>query len=100
MNATGRWTVEIVTPLGTQHVTYEFAQDGAALRGQAQQGEQVTEVQDPALDGGRLTWTQHVTRPMKLKLFFDVLIDGDTLRGTARAGALPASRVSGTRLTG
>ena len=93
----GTWNVVIKTPLGTQQVAYEFRREGEALRGLARQGDDVTELQDPQLNGTRLTWTQQVTRPLKLRLFFDVTVDGDTLAGTAKAGALPASQVSGAR---
>ncbi len=53
---------------------------------------------NPVLDGNRLTWKQSITKPMRLNLTFDVIIDGDTLSGTSKAGMLPASKVTGTRV--
>ncbi|MGW0085085.1 DJ-1/PfpI family protein [Streptomyces sp. NPDC003393] len=50
-------------------------------------------------DGNRPTWRQAVTKPMRLNLAFDVTVDGDTLKGTSKAGRLPSSRVTGERLT-
>jgi len=55
---------------------------------------------DPILDGSRLTWSQAITRPMRLNLTFDVTIDGDTLSGTSKAGRLPSSKVSCRRVVG
>lgn len=91
----------ISTPLGTQTVQYEFtaladAQQG--LRGVARQGLETTELSELQVTGREVTWVQRVTRPMTLTLKFTVIVDGDQLGGTARAGALPASKVSGTRV--
>jgi hypothetical protein len=53
---------------------------------------------DPVLKGNRLTWSYTITKPMQLKLKFDVTVDGDTLTGTSKAGLLPASKVTGKRV--
>jgi hypothetical protein len=90
--------VQIATPLGTQRASYHFTQQGEILHGTARQGEETTTVSELALDDLRLTWLQQTTRPMKLKLRFEVVIDGDTMTGTARAAPLPASKVTGTRV--
>ncbi|MGK8465273.1 hypothetical protein [Nocardia cyriacigeorgica] len=52
---------------------------------------------DISRNGDRLTWRQAITKPMRLNLAFDVTVDGDTLRGTSKAGRLPASKVVGER---
>lgn len=44
-------------------------------------------------DGRQVGWRQTVTKPMRLNLAFDVVVDGDRLR----AGRLPRSAVSGVR---
>ena len=54
----------------------------------------------PVRDGNRLTWSQTVTKPMRLSLAFAVTVDGDRMIGSAKAGALPASTVSGERFIG
>lgn len=78
---------------------YEFVGgDGQALRGKAHQGEETTELADLTIVGPQVTWTQQVTKPLKLKLRFEVAVNGDVLSGTVKAGALPTSKVSGTRL--
>jgi hypothetical protein len=52
---------------------------------------------EPTLVGNHLTWSQAITKPLRLNLDFDVTIDGDTLSGTSKAGRLPRSKVVGTR---
>lgn len=44
-----------------------------------------------------MTWQQRITKPMRLNLTFDVLLDGDTMTGTSKAGRLPSSGVTGRR---
>ena len=66
----GAWTLSIVTPIGTQTVSYTFVTGTTGLSGTATQGQDTTILLDPQLRGQRLTWTQQVTRPMKLKLHF------------------------------
>lgn len=96
----GRWDVSIATPLGRQAVVYDITVAGGAVAGTATQGGETTPLLDLAASGNRLTWSQHVTRPMKLHLRFDVTVDGDGMAGTAKAGMLPASKLTGVRRHG
>ena len=66
--------------------------------GTAIQGGERSAIIDAQLDGGRLTWRQQISKPMKLNLKFDVTFAGDRMNGTARAGLLPASKLEGRRL--
>lgn len=97
MSITGTWNVNIVTPIGTQHVLLELTEREGAVEGFARGEAETTPLINPVLDDNRLTWAQSITKPMRLHLTFDVTIDGDTLTGTAKAGVLPASKVTGTR---
>ena len=97
---TGRWDVTIATPMGKQAVTYDISLVDGVIAGTATQGAEVTPLVGLAAEGNRLTWTQHVTRPMRLTLRFDVTVDRDDMAGTAKAGVLPASRLTGTRRQG
>ena len=93
----GRWDVTIATPMGKQVVTYDISVAGGELTGTATQGAEVTPLIGLAASANRLTWTQHVTRPMKLTLRFDVTVAGDGMTGTAKAGVLPSSKLTGVR---
>ncbi|MFD9891466.1 hypothetical protein ACFWY9_19165 [Amycolatopsis sp. NPDC059027] len=99
MNVTGRWQLDIRTPIGRQTGTLELTETESGLAGMARGETGDVALRDLALDGDRLTWAQSITRPMKLDLRFDVLVTGDALSGTAKAGRLPASKVTGTRIS-
>ncbi|MFF5229868.1 hypothetical protein [Dactylosporangium sp. NPDC000521] len=97
MTAEGTWDLTIATPIGRINATTVIRRDGETLTGVAAgEGEEVP-LTDVTLDGDRLTWKQAVTKPLRLNLVFGVTIDGDTLSGTAKAGRLPASKVTGRR---
>lgn len=102
MNPAGTWQLLIRTPVGSLPVELVVTDDDGTLTGLARgQGEDIA-IPDMVLvqqaDGPHLTWTQQVTKPLRLTLGFDVRVDDDSLEGTARAGRLPASHVAGTRV--
>jgi hypothetical protein len=101
---TGTWDVRLKTPIGTLETRYTFTEHNGVLAGTAEgQGDTSTleaiAVQ-PTADGERVTWSQKVTRPVRLDLDFDVIATGDMLEGHSHAGRLPRTRVSGTRQAG
>ena len=95
--ATGFWNLTIKTPLGTQLIDLHLWEDAGTLAGTASGTHETVPLVDPTLDGDRLTWAQAITRPLRLNLDFDLVIDGDTLNGTSKAGRQPRSTVTGTR---
>ncbi len=99
-SVTGRWDVTISTPMGKQAVTYDIFVANGAVAGTATQGAEITHLIGLTASGNRLTWSQHVTKPMKLTLRFDVAVDGDTMTGAAKAGVLPSSKLTGVRRHG
>lgn len=98
MSVAGAWRLTIATPIGKQSVILELAETGGIVTGSATGDAENTPLIDPILDGKRLTWGLSITKPMRLNLTFDVTIEGDTLTGAAKAGRLPASTVTGTRV--
>ena len=98
MSLTGTWNIRISTPIGTQSVVLELTENSGVVEGFAKGEAESTPLINPVLEGNRLTWKQSITRPMRLNLTFGVIIDGDTLTGTSKAGMLPTSKVSGTRV--
>ncbi|MEV1009670.1 hypothetical protein [Streptomyces sp. NPDC049881] len=100
MPVEGTWDLSISTPIGKIKAVVELrGQDDGTLTGVAHGTGEEVPLRDIALDGGRLTWKQAITKPMRLNLAFDVTVDGDTLKGTSKAGRLPSSKVTGTRRT-
>ncbi|NKY87327.1 hypothetical protein [Nocardia veterana] len=99
MSAEGIWDLSISTPIGRIAAEVELHRTPGGLTGTATGAGERVPLGAVVLDGDRLTWTQAVTKPMRLNLAFAVTVDGDVLTGTAKAGRLPASRVTGTRRT-
>ncbi|WP_367126043.1 hypothetical protein [Streptomyces phytohabitans] len=97
MSVTGIWDLTLATPLGGLHAEIELHDEAGRLTGSARGAGEEVPLRDVVLDGDRLTWSQSVTKPLRLNLDFDVTVSGTTLAGTSRAGRLPRSRVTGTR---
>ncbi|WP_029115171.1 hypothetical protein [Mycobacterium sp. URHB0044] len=94
---TGDWDVTIKTPIGSLAVAYAFTESDGAITGSATGRGETVSLRDVVVDGQRVTWRQSVTKPMRLNLEFDVVIDGDRLSGHSKAGRLPRSAVTGVR---
>ncbi|MBO0679508.1 hypothetical protein JRC04_18760 [Mycolicibacterium sp. S2-37] len=103
MSVTGDWDVTIKTPIGSLQIDYRFRDDGDVISGRATGTSETVALTDIVVtenaDGQRVRWRQTVTRPMRLKLEFDVHVRGDRLAGHSRAGRLPRSAVTGVRRT-
>lgn len=97
----GTWALTMSTPIGTVRADMTFVDTDGHLTGVATSRSETVELRDvradPGEDGEHVTWSQSVRRPMRLNLEFDVVVHGDDMEGHARAGRLPASRVTGRR---
>lgn len=99
MSVAGTWNMSISTPIGKIKAVVELREQDGTLAGFAHGAGEDVPLIDISLNGNRLTWKQAITKPMRLNLAFDVTVDGDTFRGTSKAGRLPASKVTGERQT-
>ena len=97
----GPWRLTMKTPIGTIEADYLFEDHGDAVRGFATDGGDLTELTDLTVtqhaDGEKVTWSQRITRPMRLNLAYEVVVAGDSLVGESRAGRLPRTPVTGER---
>ena len=50
-----------------------------------------------AVSGNTLTWQQKITTPMPMTLDMTATIEGDTITGSAKAGAFGSFPLSGQR---
>jgi hypothetical protein len=96
-SAVGTWKIIISTPIGRQHVRLQLVERGGRLEGTATQGAETVPLVNASWNGTRLTWSQSVTKPLKLDVKFDVNVADDQMVGTAKAGVFPASKVEGAR---
>ncbi|MCA2214877.1 HD domain-containing protein [Jidongwangia harbinensis] len=97
--AEGTWNLTLHTPIGRLAAVVVLSSDDGVLRGVARDpgSDEEVPLRDIVLDGGRLTWAQTITKPMWLRLTFDVTISGDEMTGRSKAGRLPGSKVVGRR---
>jgi hypothetical protein len=93
----GEWDVVIKTPIGSLQVLYTFSNESGTLTGSAAGKGETVVLSDITVATQRVTWRQSVTKPMRLNLDFDMVVDGDRLTGHSKAGRLPRSAVTGAR---
>lgn len=93
----GEWQTTIATPIGKLQVHLSITTLDGAIRGTATQGDETVPFQNPEIRDGKLTWALSITKPLRLNLKFEVSANGDQLSGTAKAGVLPASKLTGVR---
>lgn len=94
----GKWDVTISTPIGKLETKLAIHSDNGCIRGTATQDGETVEIIHPRDQEGKLVWELRVSKPMKLQLHFEVTVQGDIMTGTAKAGFLPASKLTGHRL--
>ncbi|WP_113698807.1 hypothetical protein [Nonomuraea lactucae] len=99
MSVEGIWDLSVSTPIGRIKAVVELRREGGVLTGVAHGAGEEVPLVAVVLDSGRLTWHQAITKPLRLNLAFDMTVDGDTMKGTSKAGRLPASKVTGERRT-
>lgn len=93
----GDWDTTIATPVGKLQVKLSISTSNGTIQGKATQGDETVEFLNPVLQDNKLTWSLRITKPMRLNLKFEVAADGDHMTGIAKAGVLPASKLTGKR---
>ncbi|WP_223874624.1 hypothetical protein [Salinispora fenicalii] len=93
----GFWKVAVSTPLGTRHTVLELSTKDGVLQGISRGEKEELVLNDLRQSGDRLYWYQSITKPIRMKLVFDVTIDGDDMSGTAKGGPMPPAEVRGHR---
>ncbi|MFF2889126.1 DJ-1/PfpI family protein [Paenibacillus sp. NPDC057967] len=95
----GEWDTTIATPVGKLQVRLSIASNNGLIRGKAIQGDETVEFINPVLHGNKLAWSLRITKPMRLNLRFEVETVGNRMTGVAKAGILPASKLTGERIS-
>ena len=99
MNVDGKWNTSISTPIGKIAALIDIVFKDGRIEGTAKQGEEIVPLENPVLDGNQLKWILKVSKPMRLTLKFSVSVEGNKMYGEAKAGMLPASKLTGYRMT-
>lgn len=96
----GMWKMTLATPLGPQSFTGRLAtrDEGRVVTGTLYSGNLDPASFEGTADGNHLVWDLKVTKPVKVTLNYDVLIDGDTLTGKVKMGIFGKAKLTGERM--
>ena len=97
MSADGNWKITISTPMGPQEVNAQITTSGDSFTGKTESPMGAQEITGK-VSGDTLTWSADITKPMPLKLEFEVKVEGDKMTGTCKLGALGTAPGRGQRV--
>ncbi len=93
----GSWTITVKGPTGAESTKLVLQNNGGKLSG-TQSGRGMTaDILDAKFDGGKITWINQITKPMKMKVEFSGTVEGNTMSGKAKAGFIGAFPFTGTK---
>lgn len=93
----GQWKVSIKGPTGPMSTTLDLSFNDGVLSGiQSGQGTS-SEIEDVEFSGGKISWVNRVTKPMKMKASFAGEFDGSTIAGKVKAGFMGTFPFEATR---
>jgi cytochrome P450 len=93
----GKWLLTIKSPTGPMATTLMLERVGDVLTG-TQSGQGMTSpISDVRLEGSNISWINEVTKPMKLKLAFSGVLEGNTLSGKVKAGFMGSYPFTGVK---
>ena len=93
----GTWKLTLQSPMGPQDATLTLRSDGDRLSGQAETPFGDKDFDDGSIDGDQLSWSVKTLKPMPMTVKFQATVDGDSMSGTAKAGAFGTFEFTGTR---
>lgn len=93
----GTWNLVVKGPTGPQPTVLVLERAGDTLTGtQSGQGS-TTPVADIKVDGNKVSWVNHVTKPIKIKVTFTGQITGNDMSGTCKAGFMGSYPFTATK---
>jgi hypothetical protein len=98
MSVDGKFDVTIHAPQGDQPMTIVLTTDGATITGTAESAEGVADLVEPSYQGNDVKWKLPITLPMPLTLEFEATVDGDSISGVAKVGAMATIPFDGSRV--
>ena len=97
MSAAGSWKVTLSTPMGPQVMQLHVVTQGEGFTGRIESPMGDMAVAGSA-KGNTLNWAMDVTKPMSAKVTVEVVVDGDTMTGTAKLGFFGKAKLIGERV--
>jgi hypothetical protein len=94
----GKWNVVIKGPTGKRPSVLVVERAGETIVGtQSVESGSATPVTDIQLDGSKISWVNHVTKPLTIKVTFTGEIQGDSMSGKAKIGSMATYPFTATR---
>ena len=93
----GEWIVTVHSPTGPMETRLLLERKDGELTG-SQSGEGSTSpILEASFDNGNIVWTNRITKPMKLKLEFSGVVDGNTMSGKVKTGFMGSFKFTGVK---
>jgi cytochrome P450 len=92
------WRCTLKTPAGPQEMTVQLVRDGENITGRIDSPMGGEVISNGKGIGDKLTWTMQVSKPMSIKLSFDLKVDGDQMTGKVKLGLFGSAVLSGYRV--
>ena len=91
------WKMVLSTPMGPQEMKGQFITNGTQLTGTlfSEVGHQEF---TGTVTGNNLKCDLKVTKPMKMTLKYDLMVEGDTLTGKVKMGFFGNAKLTGERI--
>jgi hypothetical protein len=97
MSIAGSWKVTASTPAGPQVMHLHIATEGDRFTGRIDSPMGDLDIAG-SVQGNTLNWVTEISKPMSMKVTFEVVINGDVLSGTAKMGFLGKAKLIGERV--
>ncbi len=97
MSFEGNWDIVLNTPMGAQNGKMKATVTGSALAGEITSPIGIITIEDGKVEGDTATWVCKLTKPMNIKLAFNVQVDGDVLSGKVKVGPMGENAFEGKR---
>jgi|GEM_PF-273713 len=99
MTIAGTYDCVTRTPMGEQRGTFTVIPDAEGTRFSGVLANELgtLEVEDGTIEGAVLRWSMDMRKPMPMTLECTAEIEGDTLKGSAKAGIFGRMPISGVR---
>jgi hypothetical protein len=94
----GKWQITVKGPTGPQVTELVVERVNGQLTGTQTGGGVSSPILDAVFEGNNLRWANQVTKPIKLTVKFDGVIEGNTIKGKCKAGMMGSYPFSGMKL--
>jgi hypothetical protein len=96
-NVDGEWKTVIDSPGGDQSGVLTVKSSGNSFTGAYETEGNTNAIQNGKVDGNALSWKMNIVIPMPMSIECKATVTGDSLTGTAVAGAFGSWPLTGTR---